>query len=186
MRTDLRYYKQPQIGGEGRPASSEGNRNTKEEDREYILVLWCINGRLTSWLEMAAQATRVTSMRFAQNEAAKSRDPRKNEDNGHCKRQDGDKEGRCGNERNGRNSSGCSVDQSVFENGPLAVDNFVGDITYYTCGVKRGKQIRHCMRDETIRPISESGKIGTADYLSPGIVTTLENTSGPYQIPSDT
>ncbi|EGO23471.1 hypothetical protein SERLADRAFT_408859 [Serpula lacrymans var. lacrymans S7.9] len=155
MRTDLRYYKQPQIGGEGRPASSEGNRNTKEED-----------------------PTRVTSMRFAQNEAAKSRDPRKNEDNGHCKRQDGDKEGRCGNERNGRNSSGCSVDQSVFENGPLAVDNFVGDITYYTCGVKRGKQIRHCMRDETIRPISESGKIGTADYLSPGIVTTLEIRAG--------
>ena len=33
----------------------------------------------------------------------------------------------------------CSVDQSAITGESLAVDKFVGDIAYYTCGVKRGK-----------------------------------------------
>ena len=33
----------------------------------------------------------------------------------------------------------CSVDQSAITGESLAVDKFVGDVAYYTCGVKRGK-----------------------------------------------
>ncbi|WVR09316.1 plasma-membrane proton-efflux P-type ATPase [Kwoniella sp. DSM 27419] len=33
----------------------------------------------------------------------------------------------------------CSVDQSAITGESLAVDKFVGDIAYYTCGIKRGK-----------------------------------------------
>lgn len=33
----------------------------------------------------------------------------------------------------------CSVDQSAITGESLAVDKFIGDIAYYTCGVKRGK-----------------------------------------------
>jgi H+-transporting ATPase len=33
----------------------------------------------------------------------------------------------------------CSVDQSAITGESLAVDKYVGDVAYYTCGVKRGK-----------------------------------------------
>lgn len=33
----------------------------------------------------------------------------------------------------------CSVDQSAITGESLAVDKYLGDIAYYTCGVKRGK-----------------------------------------------
>jgi H+-transporting ATPase len=33
----------------------------------------------------------------------------------------------------------CSVDQSAITGESLAVDKFLGDTAYYTCGVKRGK-----------------------------------------------
>lgn len=33
----------------------------------------------------------------------------------------------------------CSVDQSAITGESLAVDKYVGDTAYYTCGVKRGK-----------------------------------------------
>lgn len=33
----------------------------------------------------------------------------------------------------------CSVDQSAITGESLAVDKFIGDVAYYTCGVKRGK-----------------------------------------------
>lgn len=33
----------------------------------------------------------------------------------------------------------CSVDQSAITGESLAVDKFVGDVAYYTCGMKRGK-----------------------------------------------
>jgi H+-transporting ATPase len=33
----------------------------------------------------------------------------------------------------------CSVDQSAITGESLASDKFLGDIAYYTCGVKRGK-----------------------------------------------
>lgn len=33
----------------------------------------------------------------------------------------------------------ASVDQSAITGESLAVDKFVGDVAYYTCGVKRGK-----------------------------------------------
>lgn len=33
----------------------------------------------------------------------------------------------------------CSVDQSAITGESLASDKFIGDVAYYTCGVKRGK-----------------------------------------------
>ncbi|KAF7970177.1 hypothetical protein HWV62_24898, partial [Athelia sp. TMB] len=33
----------------------------------------------------------------------------------------------------------CSVDQSAITGESLAVDKYIGDVAYYTCGVKRGK-----------------------------------------------
>ena len=33
----------------------------------------------------------------------------------------------------------CSVDQSAITGESLAVDKYVGDVAYFTCGVKRGK-----------------------------------------------
>ena len=33
----------------------------------------------------------------------------------------------------------CSVDQSAITGESLAVEKYLGDIAYYTCGVKRGK-----------------------------------------------
>lgn len=33
----------------------------------------------------------------------------------------------------------CSVDQSAITGESLAVEKFIGDIAYYTCGMKRGK-----------------------------------------------
>ncbi|EIW68325.1 hypothetical protein TREMEDRAFT_44712 [Tremella mesenterica DSM 1558] len=33
----------------------------------------------------------------------------------------------------------CSVDQSAITGESLAVDKFLGDVAYYTCGIKRGK-----------------------------------------------
>jgi H+-transporting ATPase len=33
----------------------------------------------------------------------------------------------------------CSIDQSAITGESLAVEKYLGDIAYYTCGVKRGK-----------------------------------------------
>lgn len=33
----------------------------------------------------------------------------------------------------------CSVDQSAITGESLAVDKYISDVAYYTCGVKRGK-----------------------------------------------
>jgi len=38
-----------------------------------------------------------------------------------------------------RGPSLCSVDQSAITGESLASEKFIGDIAYYTCGVKRGK-----------------------------------------------
>lgn len=39
----------------------------------------------------------------------------------------------------------CAVDQSAITGESLAVDKYLGDVAYYTCGVKRGKVTHHLL-----------------------------------------
>ncbi|KAK4685145.1 H+-transporting ATPase, partial [Tremellales sp. Uapishka_1] len=74
----------------------------------------------------------------------------------------------------------CSVDQSAITGESLAVDKFVGDIAYYTCGVKRGKvyamvtlPAKSSFVGKTAALVSNSHEIGHFQIVLGGIGTTL-------------
>jgi len=74
----------------------------------------------------------------------------------------------------------CSVDQSAITGESLASDKFIGDIAYYTCGVKRGKcyglvtvQARDSFVGRTAALVSGSNEKGHFQIVLGGIGTTL-------------
>ncbi|RSH85711.1 hypothetical protein EHS25_003852 [Saitozyma podzolica] len=74
----------------------------------------------------------------------------------------------------------CSVDQSAITGESLAVDKFIGDIAYYTCGVKRGKcyAVVTCAAKEsfvgrTAQLVSDSNEKGHFQIVLGGIGTSL-------------
>ncbi|WVF67679.1 plasma-membrane proton-efflux P-type ATPase [Kwoniella sp. CBS 6097] len=74
----------------------------------------------------------------------------------------------------------CSVDQSAITGESLAVDKFVGDIAYYTCGVKRGKcygvvtvSAKNSFVGKTAALVSNSNEKGHFQIVLGGIGTTL-------------
>ncbi|WVW85256.1 plasma-membrane proton-efflux P-type ATPase [Kwoniella bestiolae CBS 10118] len=73
-----------------------------------------------------------------------------------------------------------SVDQSAITGESLAVDKFVGDIAYYTCGVKRGKcfgvvtvSAKGSFVGKTAALVSSSNEKGHFQIVLGGIGTTL-------------
>ncbi|KAL7422606.1 hypothetical protein Q5752_003254 [Cryptotrichosporon argae] len=74
----------------------------------------------------------------------------------------------------------CSVDQSAITGESLAVDKFIGDIAYYTCGVKRGKcyamvtcTAPNSFVGRTAALVSNSNEKGHFQIVLGGIGTTL-------------
>ncbi|ORY32156.1 putative hydrogen-exporting ATPase [Naematelia encephala] len=74
----------------------------------------------------------------------------------------------------------CSVDQSAITGESLAVDKFLGDIAYYTCGVKRGKcygvvtvAAKNSFVGKTAALVSDSNERGHFQIVLGGIGTTL-------------
>ncbi|WWC90371.1 plasma-membrane proton-efflux P-type ATPase [Kwoniella dendrophila CBS 6074] len=73
-----------------------------------------------------------------------------------------------------------SVDQSAITGESLAVDKFVGDVAYYTCGVKRGKcygvvtvSAKGSFVGRTAALVSSSNEKGHFQIVLGGIGTTL-------------
>ncbi|KIR33542.1 plasma-membrane proton-efflux P-type ATPase [Cryptococcus deuterogattii MMRL2647] len=74
----------------------------------------------------------------------------------------------------------CSVDQSAITGESLAVDKYIGDIAYYTCGVKRGKcfgvvtvSAKGSFVGRTASLVSNSNEKGHFQIVLGGIGTTL-------------
>ncbi|KIM86703.1 hypothetical protein PILCRDRAFT_96084 [Piloderma croceum F 1598] len=74
----------------------------------------------------------------------------------------------------------CSIDQSAITGESLASDKFVGDIAYYTCGVKRGKvfAVVTCPAPQsfvgkTAALVTGSHEVGHFQLILGGIGTTL-------------
>jgi H+-transporting ATPase len=74
----------------------------------------------------------------------------------------------------------CSVDQSAITGESLAVDKFIGDIAYYTCGVKRGKcyavvtvAAKQSFVGRTAQLVSDSNEKGHFQIVLGGIGTSL-------------
>lgn len=67
--------------------------------------------------------------------AEKKQKTERDSDATHAEEDEGDDD----DDKDDKGPSICSVDQSAITGESLAVDKYVGDIAYYTCGVKRGK-----------------------------------------------
>lgn len=98
------------------------------------------------------------------------------------KKQTGDSDSDDGDDDDGPNKgpSICSVDQSAITGESLAVDKYVGDIAYYTCGVKRGKcygivtcSAKQSFVGRTAQLVSNSNEKGHFQIVLGGIGTTL-------------
>ncbi|KAJ7120689.1 plasma-membrane proton-e [Mycena crocata] len=79
-----------------------------------------------------------------------------------------------------RGPSVASVDQSAITGESLAVDKFIGDIAYYTCGVKRGKcyaivsaTAKQSFVGRTASLVMSSNERGHFQIVLGGIGTTL-------------
>ncbi|WVQ95251.1 plasma-membrane proton-efflux P-type ATPase [Kwoniella sp. CBS 9459] len=104
-------------------------------------------------------------------EKSKKKDHNRSEDDGeHDDDDDGPNKG----------PSVCSVDQSAITGESLAVDKFVGDIAYYTCGVKRGKcygvvtvSAKNSFVGKTAALVSSSNEQGHFQIVLGGIGLTL-------------
>ncbi|KZP24984.1 plasma-membrane proton-e [Athelia psychrophila] len=74
----------------------------------------------------------------------------------------------------------CSVDQSAITGESLAVDKYIGDVAYYTCGVKRGKVYAavacaapQSFVGKTAALVTGSNETGHFQLVLGGIGTTL-------------
>lgn len=74
----------------------------------------------------------------------------------------------------------CSVDQSAITGESLAVDKYVGDVAYYTCGVKRGKcfgvvsvPAKESFVGRTATLVSSSNDVGHFQIVLSGIGISL-------------
>ncbi|KZT67562.1 plasma-membrane proton-e [Daedalea quercina L-15889] len=74
----------------------------------------------------------------------------------------------------------CSVDQSAITGESLAKDKFVGDVAYYTCGVKRGKvyamvtvSAPYSFVGKTARLVLSANDMGHFQIVLSGIGTAL-------------
>ncbi|KAJ7743738.1 plasma-membrane proton-e [Mycena maculata] len=79
-----------------------------------------------------------------------------------------------------RGPSVASVDQSAITGESLAVDKYIGDVAYYTCGVKRGKcyaivsaTAKQSFVGRTASLVMSSNEIGHFQIVLGGIGTTL-------------
>ncbi|KAH9916515.1 uncharacterized protein B0H18DRAFT_1138582 [Fomitopsis serialis] len=82
--------------------------------------------------------------------------------------------------RHRQGPSVCSVDQSAITGESLASDKFIGDIAFYTCGVKRGKvyamvtaSAPYSFVGKTARLVLSSNDVGHFQIVLSGIGTAL-------------